>query len=171
MKNKLSYYYSVLLVAAINLAFLGGIYFFYSEISELMGEIGVIRNENRLMEQKIRNISFFNEIAGRSGGSKEILDNAFVNESNLVRFIEDLEKTAQDAFVTVKISSASAASGQEMSGPTFQFTASGGFGQLYKYLELIENLPYQIAVERAEFVKSAGGWELKLQVKVLSYEF
>src|SRR3989344_2111164 len=131
MKNKLNYYYSVLLVAAINLALLGGIYFFYSKI----------------------------------------LDNAFINESNLVRFIEDLEKTAQDAFVTVKISSASAASNQDMSGPTFQFTASGGFGQLYKYLELIENLPYQIAIERAEFVKGAGGWELKLQVKVLSYEF
>lgn len=82
----------------------------------------------------------------------------FMNATNAVAFIEQIEKLGKSASVSLSVSSVS--DGIKEDG-TIQlgFSATGSFVNLYRLMALVESLPYKITLKKVDFQKSDGGEE------------
>lgn len=101
---------------------------------------------------------------------------AFLNPQNIVKFIEDLESLKEKTGVELTLKSVTLSEEMTYSEPRFQFQISGAFRDLFQYLVLLENLPYQINFGRVQFTatreetKKTGIWQAEIEIILLSYE-
>jgi hypothetical protein len=97
--------------------------------------------------------------------------NYFVTAQSLPDFIEKLEALSRQAGVDFALSQAEAAE-----RPRFEFTASGEFAAVSRFLLLLENMPHEIVWEGAllsrepDKEKAKGGWQLSAAFQLLSYD-
>ncbi|MDP3784869.1 MAG: hypothetical protein Q8R12_02230 [bacterium] len=150
----------------------------FQELFALTGELSAIEREIFLLDSKQRNIKSLKGVLGELGERPRRLNNLFIDEKSLVRFIEDLEALAKESGVELKVASAVLPETLEEAGPTFDFSAAGEFQQLFKYQRLLENIPYQLVFEKIETakfprggVKKGPAWSAAYKLKVLSYLF
>lgn len=103
----------------------------------------------------------------------------FAQSDNLVLFIEKLETAASDAGVSLEIESAEFATSGKPAPldevlPRFKIKTEGGFGQCFRFLRLLETMPFQIEINDASFSLRQGAeggkfWQLHISITLLSF--
>lgn len=146
----------------------------FQKLSALEGELSAVEKEIVLLDSKQRNIKSLKGALSGLGERSQRLDNLFIDEKSLVRFIEDLEALAKESGVELKVNSAVLPQVPEELGPTFEFSAAGEFKNLFKYQRLLEDAPYQLVFEKIETtkvlgVKKGSAWSVNYKLKVISY--
>lgn len=111
-------------------------------------------------------------------GEKKI-SGIFAEPDNLVLFIEKLESAADDAGVSLEIESAElSSSGKppplDEALPRFKIKTEGGFGQCFRYLRLLETMPFQIEINDVSMSLQSGVeggkfWQLRASITLLSF--
>ena len=91
----------------------------------------------------------------------DLVSRNFVNSDGAVSFIEYLENLGKSVGAEVVIqdvveSDASSVASKK-SQLRFRIVAQGSWKSVYRFLALLENAPYVILVENAEFRKNSGG--------------
>lgn len=108
---------------------------------------------------------------------KETIESVFLKEDDLIRLIKGLESIGESSGVSFKIESISVEKSKD-SKPIISFSAKGTFGQLFKHLYLLENIPYFITINKVSFQNekndsesdSIFGWQALFSIQLESYE-
>ena len=101
---------------------------------------------------------------------KIALESHFAQSSNVVPFLDMLEKLALSTSVKSEIVSVDVA--KDKSGLLVEMKVAGIFEAVYKYLLLLENSPYQLEFVSADLHKVSEGsadWAGNFKMKLLSF--
>lgn len=123
-------------------------------------------------------ISALNKLLQKIAVDRSLLESHFIKSSDVVPFLNLVEKLAIDAGVSAKINSVDAkTNNQEL---TMNLNASGGFDAVYKFLILLENSPYEIDFLSTDMhmipppspvgkIPSAPKWEVAFKIQLISF--
>lgn len=120
---------------------------------------------------KSEDISVLKQNVEQSKDKLTNLNDFFVDNTNLVNFIESLEKLGKDTGVSLVVNNAE--SGEKM---RINFRAQGSFPNIYLFTVLLEKLHYQISIDNLNmslFSQSEGkivSWVGDYTITVLSYQ-
>lgn len=154
-----------------------GVYFLlFGQIQKERDKVLSLRRELAVIEKKQKNIQSLERLLDETEEQKRDVENIFVDDKTVVRFIEELERLAEITGAVLEIKDASLPRTDEDLGPTFSMEIEGSFKNIFRYLELLENVPFQVEFNEIRFVKpggagGAGAWSLAIVLRVLSYEF
>lgn len=106
------------------------------------------------------------------------LETHFAYSSNIVPFLNTVDRLGSDAGVKVEISSVDVS--KDYNGLFIQIKASGSFDSLYRFLMLLENSPYELELVSLELGREASleannaniknpKWNASFRVKLLSF--
>ncbi|MFA6258040.1 MAG: hypothetical protein WC671_03490 [Candidatus Paceibacterota bacterium] len=109
---------------------------------------------------------------------KILLDSHFIKSSDIVPFLNIIEKLASSVGVSVQINSVDLKA--DNSELTVGLKASGRFETIYKFLTLLENSPYEInfmSMDIHKLITSGendkntkdSGWEAIFKIQLLSF--
>ncbi|MBI2610228.1 hypothetical protein HYW53_03625 [Candidatus Giovannonibacteria bacterium] len=149
-------------------------YFVLNQIQILKAEVRILKSNIALAETKTRNVKAITNTLDDLNEEKEMLDKLFITDENLVHFIEDLEEIARLSGINLKVTSATGILNAAELGPSFQLEASGSFSGLLRYSFLLENMPYQMIMDKINFRKEAGesgNWKTYYTFRLISYIF
>jgi len=126
--------------AAITVLF---IYPFFGKIIANSTEILMQKQEQLMIETKISNLENLKVFYRDHSADFEKIDKLFIDKEVPVEFINFLEKTASDASVLIKISSASSVTKNDpWPSLSFQITLVGPFPKVMRFVEKLESSPY-----------------------------
>lgn len=116
------------------------------------------------------------DVVDKTSSERESLDNLFLQESNTVEFLTYLESLFQVASVKGEISNVSKINIQKnINTPTLEISidVEGNFNQIYNYLNLLENIPYEYTMIRSDLGLQntpdiAGFWKLAVTLQIKS---
>lgn len=153
--------------------------FFFAHIKTIEQRIVKIRQEISENESRINGINSLQDLVESLDKEKEMIEAAVLTEENIVEFIEFLEQLAQKTNTELFINSASLPKDKQEPGPGFQFRVSGSFREIFHYLVLLENNPFQLIFETSQVQKlsleerkrkeTSKDWEGLFNIIVLSY--
>ncbi len=151
-----------------------GTFLFYS-MGSIVQDITLIRGRLSTLDSEIKNINVIEGFLEKTASDRIIISQGFIGNDDLLRFIEDIEKVGNESGIEVNVESASLAAGNSKLGPSFRLRAQGNFSQVFKYMLLLENTPYEISFEDISFTSSAGekgkkNWLGTFVIRLLSYE-
>jgi hypothetical protein len=109
---------------------------------------------------------------------KTLLETHFAKSSDVVPFLDNIEKLAPKAGVQIEVDSVNTKNNN--SGLVVGLKASGSFGSIYKFLTLLENSPYQLDFTSMHLSKLQTGdapgknskeskWEGIFKIQLLSF--
>lgn len=166
--KKAPFFLSVLLLALSS----AGFFFLFQEVNEnkkLTEEARAKWQMEEARRQEIRSLEIFLEdvIVKR-----EEFDSHFARSSNIVPFLDSIEELARRVSAEPEVVSVD--STQDGQGLTVVVRASGSFGALYKFLELLENSPYELEFTTVDISKTSGAqagkdWEAFFRLNLLSF--
>lgn len=112
----------------------------------------------------------------KTAADRAKLDAYFINPENLSVFIEALEKTASAAGVSANLAAARV-DGKSEPVARFSLEIGGTYGQIFRYLHLVENLPFIASVRQLQLdanPPAAKGreatWRASLTIELKSLE-
>lgn len=146
-------------------------------------KINLYNNESQSVEEKWQmEVARRNEIKMLDHSIKIIeperaqLETHFAKSSDVVPFLDTIEGLAREAGTEAEITAVSIPA--DNSGLLVEMKSSGTFGNLYKFLELLENSPYElefiaVSMQKKEETSSLDigipEWEEFLKLKLLSF--
>ncbi len=107
---------------------------------------------------------------------KTLLETHFAQSSDIVPFLNKIEKMATSVGTKVDVSFIEVA--KDNSGLVLEMRDTGGFEQVYKFLKLLENSPYELEFSSVEMRNALiedgkGGskrnWEALVKMKLISF--
>jgi len=124
------------------------------------------------------NIASLNQILQEIAPDIALLDSHFIKSSDVVPFLNIIEKLASEAGVSAKIDSVDLKT--DNSGLMVGFKASGDFEAIYKFLILLENSPYELEFVSMDIRKldlpdvsdknsKNSDWEAIFKIQLLSF--
>jgi len=177
MKNnfqKIFLFISITLLLLFSLAFI----FLYKEIN----------NNNQKTQQATINLQTerrqrdeiisLDQTLQKIASDRILLENHFIKSSDVVPFLNIIEKLAKEAGVSAQINSVNAKT--DNTELTVELKASGRFEAIYKFLTLLENSPYvldflSMDMHKLLFPVGSGknvvdeSWEAILKIQLLSF--
>lgn len=171
MKNKRSIILLALALAA-NGAAAAGWFYLYSVIANQKRAVNEARSDLALIEKKASDSRSLKTFMDGIKKETEKIDAVFLNEEMLVNFIEDVEDISRKTGVFLEINSIKTGKKGDL-GANFIFKLSGGFGEIFRFLGLLENMPYQIIIKKAH-LRSEGkssDWAADVSVILTSFEY
>ena len=131
-----------------------------------------LKTEIAASELKQKNIRELDRILQSVSPDLEKINAIFVSEKEVARFIENLEKIALLSGTDLMIESASLPGKDGIKEPAFELNIAGGFGRNFQYLALLENMNFQIKLEKVRFVKNdKKAWDAEIGFRLLNYKF
>jgi hypothetical protein len=125
------------------------------------------REEIRSLERSIKEIA----------PEREAIEAHFAQSSNIVPFLDTIEKLARDAGVKSEVRSVDIAEGT--SELMVSLGTTGSFASMYRFIRLLENSPYELEITSFEIDQAgasagtlSGGareWSGSFTVKLLSF--
>ncbi len=111
-------------------------------------------------------------------GERAELDNHFAESSDVVPFLDTMEKIATQVSTKAEITSVDVL--DDHSGLYVGMKASGTFSNVYKFLKLLENSPYEVELMVVDMHKEAASgpadkqvsnsnWNVSVKMKLLSF--
>ncbi len=101
-------------------------------------------------------------------GARERLASAFVASSDLAKMIERLESTGRSAKINLEITGADV--GVEVgSGVNLSLQLNGSFVNIYRFLRLLEVLPYKLRFDDLSISATGVDWSGNLNLTLLSF--
>lgn len=160
-----------LVLAALNLILAGGWLFLYQQMQKTKGALTSLKEEIAAAELKQKNIKALDKLLDDIDTDRKKITGAFVDERQVIRFIEDLEGLADLNQVNLTIKTASLPTRAEEGGPTFRFSVEGNFGSVFIFFAMLEKINYQITFEEVWFAKETKKqWIGEFNMKLLSYK-
>lgn len=108
---------------------------------------------------------------------RALLENYFIKSSDIIPFLNMIEKLATEAGVSAQIDSIDTKA--DNSELTVRLKVSGGFEVIYKFLTLLENSPYELDFLSMDMRKSLSNvsdqnvknsnWEVVFKIQLLSF--
>lgn len=106
------------------------------------------------------------------------LENHFAQNSDIVPFLNTIEGLASKVGIKAEVTSVDLLVDRD--GIMVGMKVSGAFGDLYKFLTLLENSPYELEFTGVDMSKGVGGdsgsknvtfsgWDVYLKIKLLSF--
>ena len=171
---KISLFLSVTFLVLSCLVFL----FFYRAIDNNNRESQLREGNWQSEEQKRNDVKMLDHSVQTIQGDKTQLDTHFAPSSDIVPFLNTVEGLASK--VNAKTEIDSVAISADHTGLMVSMKASGDFGNLYKFLTLLENSPYEIEFVSMDISKEAvidtgnknvkiPRWDVSLNLKLLSF--
>lgn len=102
----------------------------------------ILQNNKKGEENKI-----LVDTLDRLNKEKETISSVFIKEEDFVRLIKNLESTGAIANVALKINSILPANIDKKTNPQVSLTAKGSFEQVFRYMNMVENLPYLVIID------------------------
>lgn len=167
--KKLIIFFAAIILADVAAVFLW--FYLYSKIEERQAGIAEIINNITFSEVNAQNLKLLKSQMEEASGDKEKIDKVFLEKKDIVSFMEYLEKTGKDIGVLVDFNSVKLGdTGKEK--PYFQFSLNGKFENVFRFLVLLENVPYQIIFNRIDMSKNEekGVWGANAGISLASYE-
>lgn len=103
------------------------------------------------------------------------IEDYFVDSASIIAVIEEIESLARRVNVNLTLRSANT-NAETPNGPkTLQIDAKmeGKFGDVYRFLSLVERMPYKIFLERASMVTRTASirtpWEANVTIRITSF--
>jgi hypothetical protein len=123
-------------------------------------------------------LTLLNNSLGEITGDKATLQAHFVQNSDIIPFLNTIEALAPSVGAKAEIDSVE--NGTNNTGLTAEVKVSGSFGQIYKFLTLLENSPYEIGFLSMDLHKSevpddsgknvkSSNWEAIFKIQLLSF--
>jgi hypothetical protein len=99
--------------------------------------------------------------------AREQLKQVFVEEEDIALFIEEIEELARTAGIALEVGSVELGTGV-WSDLSLTVRFSGNFSSTYRFLALLETVPYSSSIETVSFQKNTEGttWEGTARVVV-----
>lgn len=146
---------------------------FYQNISAKEKEVLQLREKLAVIEKKKMLITDLKRFLRDINKDEQKIKSVFLNEQDIVQFIEKLEEVSRLAGAQIEIQSA-VVPDQNNPIPSFNFQINGGFENIFSSLLFIENLPYQIEIQELRFIKLGkeaenSDWQAQFRIKVLSF--
>ncbi len=172
MKNKKT---TILLAAVLvmNAAAMAGWFYLYSLVAERRDGVNEARREMALVEKRADESRSLKKLMDGIKQEREKINAVFLDEDSVINFIELLEKTSGKAGVSLSLNSISVGG----KGPSFRFGLSGTFGEVYRYLGLVENMPQQIIFQKVDLraKKNASGapsgkWSAEVDIILTGFD-
>ncbi len=178
MKDNKKLTLSIVLAVAVNIAAIFGWLFVFFEIQKSQKSILEAQAEIYQADRRLSNVGPLGALLKDTEKDKEKIESAFLNSQNLVGFIEKLESLGRKTETDVAVKSIKLPDQSEIKEPHFEIQVRGSFRDLFQYIFLLENLPYQISFERINLIKpeaskeakkTSKNWEADLEISILSY--
>lgn len=138
--------------------------YFYFKIKEGGDRILELRKEIQIIQKNKEENKSLEALIGNIEGDKNKIDKIFINEKEIINFIEEIEGLASQSNVSLDIISAKI--------PDFNFNVNGNFDSIFKFLVSLENMPYRIVLNRVFLQKNEGSgkWEIDFTILLTSYK-
>jgi hypothetical protein len=173
---------SLLLIIGINILGAAGWWFAFSNILKESKYITSVRSETEVHERHLANIRSLNTFLNNIKNEKEKISSTFLNQKNVVKFVEELEFLSQKAGVDFKMKAIDLPTKPGPKKPVFQFQIKCSFRDFFHYLVLLEDLFYQVQLEKVQFsevpLASDGQklpdqrlWQADFELTLLSYSY
>jgi hypothetical protein len=153
--------------------------FLYKQINSInqKAEMNTIAWQTEALRRN--DINLLNNSLAQVSNDRALLETHFAQSSDIVPFLNTIEQLASSAGTKAQVGSVDVGSGN--TGLLINLTASGSFQQIYKFLTLLENSPYELDFPSVNISKSTvpdvssktindSNWEATIQVQLLSFE-
>jgi len=152
--------------------------FFYRAINNNNRESQLREGEWQSEEQRRNDVKMLDHSVQTIEGDKTQLDTHFAPSSDIVPFLDAVEGLASKVGAKTEIDSVNIS--VDHTGLLVSMKASGNFDNLYKFLTLLENSPYEIEFISMDLNKEAvidtgdknvkiSKWDATLTLKLLSF--
>lgn len=148
-------------------------------LSNIIAQKSVIANLKKsilINERKIKDGKHLSDLLASTTADTEAVATVFLKEKDMVKLLEGLEFIGRSSAVSLTINAVSIKQ-TASAGPTISFNIKGNFRQVFKYLYLLESLPYLITINDATFQKieendkkQEGIWQAVFNIELESYE-
>lgn len=144
-------------------------YFVYNKILENKKSTKLLYNEWKTEENRREIIKSLDRTINKIQDKKNKIESHFVSSSDVVPFLDFFEKSALLVNTNTEVSSVSVPN--DNSTINVSLNVSGSFESIYKYINLIENAPYELYINSFTLNKIGNPniWNLNLQIKLLSF--
>ena len=168
-----------LVVSILVLILLCGIFFFL--FKEIKNNIRISEERQTDLQKEIirrGDIKNFNNSFKTIEADKILFETHFVQSSDIVTFLDTIEKMASSVGTSPEVSSLEVA--KDGNGLVLAMKNVGSFSQIYKFITLLENSPYELELTSVEMhvlkkddtqknsVKEVK-WEANLKIKLISF--
>ncbi|NOY35480.1 MAG: hypothetical protein GXP44_00960 [bacterium] len=140
--------FSFLPIALANILVFSGWFYLFSVIGAQKEKIAEARLNLALVEKKAADSKSLKSLMEDIAEKRGKIDDVFLNNETIIKFIKALENLSGQTGVFLKLNSINVGK-DGGSGANFRFNVSGDFGGIFKYLELVENLPYKVSVKKS----------------------
>jgi hypothetical protein len=179
MQNKIR---KILLVFSI-VAFLFSCLLFFLFYKKIINNINIAKQSQIDFEKETsrrEDIKDFNKSFKSIEQEKNLFETHFAQSSDIVPFLNEIEKMAETVGTKVEVSFIEVA--KDNTGLIIEMKDNGSFSQVYKFLMLLENSPYELefssvdihSVVKENFVGGKNitkreGWEAFIIIKLISF--
>ena len=171
MKNKKRFVISIVLIIGVNAIAAAVWWFVFSGILKEKDNVSRLRFEADKVEKRLNNARSLGLLLKDVEKDTEKISAVFLNSKNIVKFIEELEFLNQKASTTLTIRAMELPGQTQIENPRFSFEVKGSFRDLFHYLSLLEDLSYQIRLDKISLIKPEGSdWQIDFEITLLSYE-
>ena len=152
-------------------------FFIYKEIKKNTDEIRKVEADLATEISKRDEIKTLNSYILSIQNEKAELETHFVQSSDVVPFLNTLERLGQGVGTKVEVNTISIA--KDGTGLLVSLKDTGNFEQIYKFITLLENAPYElefVSVDIGNSVQPDGAtskntraWEAEINLKLISF--
>ena len=168
-KQKLLVILAVGLILDLTLTFGVG-WTFYQRISSTYDTLKEKRRELAGLEEKERQLKDLERALGDLKSSIATIESTFFTSGGVVQFLQTLEAAAHRSDVQLAVESADVADPKApVKESSFMITVTGGFPQIYAFLDRVSQAPYHINFPMLDISKAdAGTVRARVELAVLS---
>lgn len=152
--------------------------FLYKGINNNRNETQQLQTELQAEEAKRMEINSLENSIKNIGEDKDLLESHFIKSSNVVPFLNTLERLAINAGLKPEVTSVDIS--KDKSNLLVLLKTTGEFSATYKFLLLLENSPYEIELSSVDMrnldTQNASGntvfssqWKTSFKIKLLSF--
>ena len=159
------------------LVFLLSAVFFVIALAAFIFSLRVVSQKSEMLQQaeltwqtemlKRNEVERLGKLIKALESERASLDSHFTVSSDVVPFLDTIEKLAAAVSAQAEVSSVDIA--KDNSSLAVGIKASGSFGALYKFITLLENSPFQLEFLSMD-LQNAGGAELAGSTKTLQWD-
>ena len=136
-------------------------------------ELQNTQGELSLLSKKFENLSVWGEDVSDVAGSLGVLDEFFVDPSDLLVLVQALEDLAHDSNVGLDISNLAVDASKNSSGDVVsRLSVSGPYESCMRFLNRVENMMYLSEIEDVTISdpELVSGVEMSIKVRFIVYE-
>jgi len=132
------------------LLYAGGFYIVKDKVQETSVVVGELEQAKEVLDD----IDLVNQSIVNTQKDRDRVEGFFVDEEGIVSFIERIEELGARVGVETTLSNLNVQNNSEL---VFSITTAGSFQDVILFAALLENLPFSLTINKAQFSHKSGG--------------